>query len=592
MHHTHARQMAHENSRMLLQANASANASAAALENRSNITTTTPSIANASAVATSTSISTPAPPQQQCITLVNTNYAGTVLQFVSNISSAGQCCNLCSQLNGCNVFVYCPQPEREGCDDGSGKIYAGKLCTLKYQKLQEGVSPSAYGSGPSVTWTSGIVSSSNLGQCVGTAEAAASASASAACNSIAYASAVARAESSCGASASAEALAIAVGGRCPVTCEEAIGRAASLAKSNGCSSQQFATAQQTAAILCGASQFAALVGGICPVPACQSAASEALAAANSPPSCASVQYATSIAVARTSCGDSFAAATASIQPKCPVDCSAAIANARSLASSLGCASAAFATAETTAILLCGAQNYSLAVAAGGGLCGIGAQKPTDDKPPTNIPPITEEPRPIAIVPAPERPVIVFPAPGIEVIVPGKGPGVAPVPEAIIPLPPLVVERPPIPESIVVLPPVGETIVLPPLVARPPAAIPPAGEIILPPVSRPIILPATGVPLPENVTRPLPPGAEQLSVLPIPTVILPAGVKAPPAAEVVRPFPGAVLPAPAPEGKVVQTFQPAPVVAVRPPLVAPPAKEGIVTGAVPSAKFAPSSERVG
>jgi hypothetical protein len=112
-----------------------------------------------------------------------------VIAIVSNVESADACCNLCSNRNGCNIYVYCP--EDEGCDDGSGRIYEGNLCTLKYQPLQEGTDPSKYGEGPDVTWISGIVSESSLGFCVGYAEAAATASAEAGCDSIAYAVSVA-----------------------------------------------------------------------------------------------------------------------------------------------------------------------------------------------------------------------------------------------------------------------------------------------------------------------------------------------------------------------------------------------------------------
>lgn len=58
-------------------------------------------------------------------------------------------------------------------------IYAPQLCTLKYQTLAAGASPSAYGAGPNVPWTSGIVTQSSLGFCIGFAEASAQAAAQA-----------------------------------------------------------------------------------------------------------------------------------------------------------------------------------------------------------------------------------------------------------------------------------------------------------------------------------------------------------------------------------------------------------------------------
>ena len=130
-----------------------------------------------------------AAPTTQCITFNNTNYSGDVIAFVRNVENEGDCCDLCSNRQGCNIYVYCP--EEQGCDDGSGRIYEGNLCTLKYQPLSDGTDPEKYGAGPDVTWISGIVTETSLGFCVGYAEAAASASAEAGCNSIAYAVSVA-----------------------------------------------------------------------------------------------------------------------------------------------------------------------------------------------------------------------------------------------------------------------------------------------------------------------------------------------------------------------------------------------------------------
>jgi hypothetical protein len=53
-----------------------------------------------------------APPQaqlEQCALLPNTNAKGTVIKLQQDVNSVADCCTLCQQTQGCNVFVYCPQ---------------------------------------------------------------------------------------------------------------------------------------------------------------------------------------------------------------------------------------------------------------------------------------------------------------------------------------------------------------------------------------------------------------------------------------------------------------------------------------------------
>jgi len=163
----------HLHARNLKQSNTAA--SAVAIDNKSDQTTTDLAQASSSAQATSTSL-TPLPPVQQCIQYNNTNANGDVIQFTF-APNAGACCDLCSQTQGCNVYVFCPRVN--GCDNGYGIVFAPFLCTLKYQTLASGSEPTTYSSGTNVPWTSGIVTETSLGYCVGYAEAAAEAQATA-----------------------------------------------------------------------------------------------------------------------------------------------------------------------------------------------------------------------------------------------------------------------------------------------------------------------------------------------------------------------------------------------------------------------------
>ena len=260
----------------------------------------------------------------QCLAFNNTNYNGAVLRFAFT-QNVGGCCDLCSRQQGCNIYVYCP--ERFGCDNGYGLRYPPNLCTLKYQTLANGANPSAYGAGPNVPWSSGIVTQTSLGYCIGFAEAAASASATAGCGSIAYAGAVADAVDSCGNTASASALAVAVGGKCPVTCDQAIETVRSAASSSGCGSSAYTDAVNAATALCGASEYASRAAGICPPPTCDVAVASASTAASA--GCDTIAYASAVATARSACGTAFASAAASaIGGKCPLDCTGAVAQAK------------------------------------------------------------------------------------------------------------------------------------------------------------------------------------------------------------------------------------------------------------------------
>lgn len=51
----------------------------------------------------------------------------------NNVGSAGECCDTCRDLPGCNTWVYCPPEFEDGCDNGFGEFFANKECFLKYQ---------------------------------------------------------------------------------------------------------------------------------------------------------------------------------------------------------------------------------------------------------------------------------------------------------------------------------------------------------------------------------------------------------------------------------------------------------------------------
>ena len=377
----------------------------------------------------------------QCIQFNNTNYSGDLLYFIFGIPSANACCDLCTRQTGCNVYVYCPR--FGGCDDGSGRIYPGSLCSLKYQRLGAGTGASAYGSGPNVPWTSGIVTSTSLGYCIGYASAAASAQATAGCGSVAYAVAVATAVDSCGNTAAAQALSVAVGGKCPVTCESAIQSLRSAATTNGCGSPQYTDAVNTASALCGASRYAQLSAGICPAPDCGTAVAQASASASA--GCDSIAYASALATAQTACASAFASAAATaIGGKCPIDCPAAISAASAAAKASGCNSTAFASAQATGILICGAESYASAAAVSGGVCTIGKAPAVDDKPvPASELPLRPTLAPVAeakTTPGAEIPVVLFPstsAPQVGrpqlVIIPGVLPNAPPTVEPTLAL---------------------------------------------------------------------------------------------------------------------------------------------------------------
>lgn len=141
--------------RFLLQSNAEANSQAVAVGGDGQSASS-----SASSEATASS-STPPTIVNQCVTFENTNFSGELIRhtFAADI---GSCCNTCQQQQGCNVFVYCPN--QGGCDNGYGSIFPYQLCSLKYQTLEAGVDPTAYGRGPNVPWRSGIVETTALGE--------------------------------------------------------------------------------------------------------------------------------------------------------------------------------------------------------------------------------------------------------------------------------------------------------------------------------------------------------------------------------------------------------------------------------------------
>lgn len=155
---------------------------------------------SAQAQAATTTI-TPSQTTRDCLIYDNTNYSGALIVHTFS-PTVETCCNICRNREGCNVFVHCPQAS--GCDDGSGRIYPGFICSLKYQTLEEGTDPTAYARGPNVPWVAGIITTTSFGGCIGSSTAAASAATEAGCGSVAYARGVAEAIDKCGGRAYAE----------------------------------------------------------------------------------------------------------------------------------------------------------------------------------------------------------------------------------------------------------------------------------------------------------------------------------------------------------------------------------------------------
>ena len=93
--------------------------------------------------------------QNRCNVVRHTNYKGTSLQTIQG-TTVTNCCQQCSSLLACNVFVYCGLPK--GCRNANINTIAYGQCDLKHQPgVKAGQAIQTWESGDNVDFTSGSV---------------------------------------------------------------------------------------------------------------------------------------------------------------------------------------------------------------------------------------------------------------------------------------------------------------------------------------------------------------------------------------------------------------------------------------------------